>query len=215
MSGCALGRGQPAATQRLDAHQPGRGEGFAAARWQVSERLADRLSFRVPRLQEQRLEHRQPPLHGCPCERVRVAIRLCVQPAAQPRFDACRPGSLTGFALEPLSLANPWRVQPLRPLATAVTDALAVNKWRVLQPDRQCAGTERFWSEERNGEERAESKIKGGDSHRATFLGLHIGWRSTRQNTRVAAPSWNCESSQTLAACRLRRSATDHAGATP
>lgn len=88
-----------------------------------------------------------------------------------------------------------------------------MNKWRAFLPDRQCAGTERFWSDEKNDEERAESKIKGGDSRRARFLGLHIGWRGTRQTARAAAPSWNCECSPLLMTCRVRWPATDHPGA--
>jgi hypothetical protein len=53
-------------------------------------------------------------------------------------------------------------------------------------------------SGERYGEERAESKIKGGDSHRAAFPGLHIGRRDTRREEGRAAGVGNPRSCQKL-----------------
>lgn len=53
-------------------------------------------------------------------------------------------------------------------------------------------------SEERNGEDRAESKIKGGDSLRAAFPGLHIGRRDTRRVEGRAASLRNPRSCQQL-----------------
>lgn len=59
--------------------------------------------------------------------------------------------------------------------------------------DRDATG-----SEERNGEDRAESKIKGGDSLRAAFPGLHIGRRDTRRVEGRAASVRNPRSHQQL-----------------
>ncbi len=44
-------------------------------------------------------------------------------------------------------------------------------------------------SKAQNPVDRAEGKIKGGDSPVATFLGLHIGWRGTRREASRAAES--------------------------
>ena len=52
---------------------------------------------------------------------------------------------------------------------------------RTLTPE---AASEDSWS---------ESKIKGHSSRRANKHGLHVGWRSTRQEARAAARSSNPE----------------------
>jgi hypothetical protein len=70
-------------------------------------------------------------------------------------------------------------------------------------------------SEERHGEDRVLSKIKGGGSRLAAFFGLHIGWRGTRQNARIAVRSWDCECSQSFVASRLRWPTIDPSGAVP
>lgn len=44
-------------------------------------------------------------------------------------------------------------------------------------------------SEAQNQVDRAEGKIKGGDSPVATFFGLHIGWHGTRRDAGRAAES--------------------------